>query len=344
MQKIAKIIAFIGIFLVVGAGFLIVDALATDERRAAVEQKLDEMANRYDNADSRRARRADKLGGMASFLQTMKHGIFFSAPVDLADVLPLVPQGWETRVYTRADGEAITGDALPTEGFTTTTTQDILRRFALSKNIDLDVAQTYVNGDRMVAIHLESRLDRFRTLKKGETGEIAKLLSPPAQPSGLTVFGRIDGLAILQHPQFSQDDRDRRYPVAYRRYTLDIGRVVQGEIITNAADADLVALFSTLGVTLVETALPRPTDRYVPEAGFAYLAGDAPSTEPPEPTVPFRAYALRQGGELTEAEREILALIAQGKERTQSALKASKLWTDDITPPVQEIVALLPEN
>lgn len=323
MRKLVTIIFGLGFIMVLFAAVVAIDGFATDERRAAVDAEIYARADA--NEDLRgRERRRDIVGRTARIIRDFKNGLFFSAPVDLAALMPPAPDGWVRRDYATADGEAITGETI-VDGLNPPTTTRLLRDFsnAAEKTGKMSSVATYARGERLIAIRLVSETDLYRSLKRPDSDEAAQSLAAVPRQAGTPVLASLDGIPVFQEPQFSFDNAGRPVPVSYRRLTLNIGHLVSGEVITNAADADLAAILSGLDVAAFQNAMPRPTQHYAEGQGFVYLAGEVPSTHLPEPTPALRAYRLLGDAGLDKREEQALIAIAQGRARDWTGLKAA---------------------
>lgn len=303
MRRIAVFIAALGIVMVMGAVFVAIDGFATDDRKEAFSGAVDQMADGQDGQPGRRS----ALGGLAKAAKSLDAGVFFSAPVELADALPAPPEGWERRAYDGSVALAVTGEELI--GFNWTKSQDMLARFAEAAEGKGGAAAVYAWEDRLIAIRLGAELDDFRRVANGSEAEVTALLSAPPLPAEATVLGTMDGIEIIEGEAYSEGAP----PETYRRFTFSLGTIVGGEVITTAADADLVAVLSGLNVALIEAALPRPTQNYAPGSGFVYLAGDTPPTEVILSTPESLAETMLERDDLDPAEREALTLVAGGQ-------------------------------
>lgn len=323
MRKLVTFGFAAGFIMILGAAILAIDGYATDERRAAIDAEIYALGDANEEL-SRRAGRRDVIGRTARIIRDFKNGLFFSAPVDLAALMPPAPEGWARRDYSTADGTAITGETI-VDGLNPPKTTRLLRNFAnaAEKTGKMSSVATFVRDDRFVAIRLESETDPYRALKRPDSPEAAQLLAAVAHPVGTPVLASVDGIPVFQAPQFSTDSASRPVPVAYRHFMLRFGHLVYGEIITNAADADLAAILSGLNVAAFQEALPRPTQHYAEGQGFVFLAGEVPSTDLPEPKPALLAYRMLQDGGLEKREEMALIAIAQGRASDWPGLKAA---------------------
>ena len=313
MRKLVTFVFALGFIMILGAAIIAIDGYATDERRAAVDAEIYARADANEELRGRAGRR-DFIGRTARIIRDLKQGLFFSVPVELAQVMPPAPEGWVRRDYTATDGEAITGETI-VEGLNPPRTTQLLHAFrnTAEKTGKMSAVATYARGERLVALRLESETDRFRSLKRPDSPEAAQLLAAVPHPADTPVLAAVDGIPVFQAPQFSTDVARRPVPVAYRYFTLNIGHLVFGELITNAADADLAAILSGLNVAAFQDALPRPTQHYAAGQGLVFLAGEVPSTDLPEPTPALKAFRLLGQGGFDKREEQALIAIAQGR-------------------------------
>ena len=99
--------------------------------------------------------------------------------------------------------------------------------------------------------------------------------------------------------------------MAHRELTFAMGELVDGYIMTNASDVDLIEVLSGLDFAAVQSLLAKPTQLYVADAGFAYVPDDAPSDTPPAVTPAFRAYVeLRQNNDESAPDFEAVYIIS----------------------------------
>lgn len=271
MRFILSLILLAGLVMMLGAAFLFIDGYATEDRRAAFLEAVENKAEAHGEM-SRRERRFDPIGAAARVYNDLTKGIFKSAGIDLRELLPAAPDGWTRRDYADADGTAITGAALERTILATTSTNETLLDFAdAGRGGKLNARATYENGARLIALRLAGDL---QTMRRAENGELRA-----ARPSG-TVFAWIDGLPVIEEPRFVTDYRgNERLPAPYRRFTIALDRQVAFEILTNAADADILALLERFDMGALQAGLPLKSHGYTAGAGFQ--GPEDPATEPP---------------------------------------------------------------
>lgn len=148
----------------------------------------------------------------------------------------------------------------------------------------------------------------------------------------------VDGMPIGVLPQFTKIG-DRRYPTGYRRFVFSMGRLVEGEVIARASDADLVALLGRIDVAAVQAALDAPTERFVMGKGVEWAGETPPSAELPPVTLAYRAHLLlRAEGGLDRADAEMLKAIARGEVTSWDDMAAIRIASPGAS---EDVVALL---
>ncbi|MEM9970204.1 MAG: hypothetical protein AAF762_03780 [Pseudomonadota bacterium] len=313
MGVLTRIVFFFGCILVFGAFVIAVDQFATPERKEAFAETTesigDALAEAPEERTTRRSRRS--VSGLFDGAKALANGIFRSAPVVMAEVMPEAPEGWTARDFVETDFALATGETEEA-----ISASDIRHdRFWFNKAArgkSLSAATTYIRGDRVMVMRLFSELDRFRKADAGKPEEKAKMFAIPGAPRGSYVFATLDGLEVHQHPQFRQQSNGR-FPVTYRRFTFGIGHVVEGEIFATASDEDVLALLSGIDVAAVQVELDRATDGYEAGAGVAWAGAAEPSNALPGPTTAYRAYSiLLEGGRKEHGDYHDLRLIAEG--------------------------------
>lgn len=309
MRFVLKLLLGTGFLLVIGAAMLAIDAFATDERRASVNSTIEELAEA--NAEKpRHARRRDLIGGFARMYNDLGSGAFYSAPIDMARHAPAAPDGWVVRRYDKRDVEIVLGGSDFALG---SMERKIALRFDHASTLtNVSEVLTFAKDDRLVALRMQTDTDSYRTLQKGTATEVENMLVA-RDVENRSVLATVHGLPLVQEAQFTIDGAGRRTPVSYRRFSLDVGRAVAVEVITNAADADIVAVLSGLDIPGLQATLPKSTDDYVEAEGLIYLAGAVPSVDLPEPTKAMRAYNMLARDDLAVDERRALEAIAQGR-------------------------------
>ena len=338
IQLVAKIVAGLGFVLILTFAILLIDEMGTEERRAAVDAQLDAMAEDPDGEGG-------LIRSAAFFFQRMKDSVFYTAPITLDDGLPPPPEGWRRVAYSTALGEAIMGEPFDPDPPSTLTrgiskTQEIYRDFSRrTATRNMGAAAVYVRGERMVALSLESSLEVFRSV-----GEDASVMLPPEVSLERPLLARIDGHSVVQAAQYSTDPDGAPVPVAYRRFTFDLGRIVHGEILTNGADADIMAVLSVLDIGFFQAALPQPTQDYAPGEGLRYLAGEVPPEELPEPSVPLQAYRMLNDTGLVHGEREALVRISRGAETREMLDRQLGAGTYPETERIVSLIGPVPEE
>lgn len=274
MRRIALIVAGFGIVLVAVAALLLTNEMATPERKAAFAERLANPENLGLDEGQ-----ADTLRAAVMVTETLTSGIFFAAPIDLAELLPPAPEGWTVQPYDAADGTAITGETVTNDLFGYSARQETLRGLAGSQETPLDLARTYRGKDGIVTIWLHAELDTFRHLKTWEGEAVDEILAPRVSDPDAPVLAHIEGLALRPRGKPAEGQKHGRL------LFLDIGRAVDVVVLTNASDAELEAVLMGLDPGPLQAILPRPTEGYQPGAGFVLVEVDEVEELPaiPEP-------------------------------------------------------------
>lgn len=308
MRALLFSVVGLGVVLLLGSAFLIIDRAATPDRREAVQTAVGDTI--YDLAETHDERREEGersrgLARIAAVVRDLNEGVFKSFELDVPTAMPPPPPGWERRPYDPADGTAITGAELVKSMLSVSTTNTILKSFDEARGgRRLSDAVTYVRGDRLAALSMESSVELLREAEAGENRKTAV-----AAP-----FARLDGIPVKLHRQFSTDHRTGRdLPVGYRYFSMDLDGQLAIALITNAADADVLAILGAIDFAALDAALPVRVAAYRPGSG-AVFAGGAPSEDPPGPSPGMRALGLVGKGMTDEtAEGWIVHAIAEGR-------------------------------
>lgn len=264
MRYVLFTIGALGFALIMGAVFLTIDHMVTDDHRAVVQDKITSATESIEDSKGRKTR---GLRGALASAKALSNGIFRSAPISLDLMLPPPPQGWTRVDYQPAHGEQLTGIKAVRSLLSLGSTQDSLYVFEkAAKRRNMGAVATYQNGDFLILMRMETEMSRFRTLENGPSNRRDRLLSP-ARTSG-TSYGTRSGIRINLEPQFSTtnnpDGTSTTVAVDHRRFTFGIGRIVEAEILTNAPDDVMIAFFRSFDVSAFQSILPRPTDDYDP--------------------------------------------------------------------------------
>lgn len=341
MRILLKSVLLLGCIMLFGAFMLAVDQFATPERKEAFNgatgQLADAMAETPEESTGR-----NRGKGLWKSIQALANGVFRSSPVELAQIMPPAPEGWERRDYAPADGLRLIGAATDGTARVEGWERRILSGFReASEGRALGSAVVYQSGERIVAIRMQGELDNFRKADAGTAAEKAKMLAMPRPPDGAMLYMTVDGLPIGVLPQFTQV-KDRRYPTEYRRFVFAMGRLVEGEVIARASDADLVAILGRIDFAAFQVALDEPTERFVMGKGLEWAGETPPSTEMPPATLAWRALGLiRSQGGPARADFDELKAIAQGQVSDWGDMVGRFRTSYDVTP---DLVALLGEE
>lgn len=166
------------------------------------------------------------------------------------------------------------------------------------------------------------------------------LLAAETNDHGAGVLGSIDGIPVVQEAQFVRQLSGHRHPVAFRHFSFQFGRIVEGEILTNASDADIARILSGLDIAAFQAALPHATQKYVAGAGFVTPTGDPPAAALPPPSVALQAYqALLDNPPTDRDEHRAFDYLAEGEAREWHGLK--RLERGREVPVTDRLVSLL---
>ena len=232
---------------------------------------------------------------------------------------PAAPDGWTERPYDLADGTALTGKEIIRSTVSKSTTNSILLAYARDARAGEDaIAVTYENGDRKIAFRMRL-LETFneRTIQGGIMASISDSLSAQAFTAGGGVtsglFAKHDGIEVIEKPQYSRvTSSGGNVPVPYRTFEAKIGPYVEIQAITNAADADVAAIFSQIDMKTLNEMLPAPAPEYRAGVGWLVAATEPLSTEPPGPTLAAKAYDILNDGRIhSDDDADLMSLMVK---------------------------------
>lgn len=275
MRFIITGLCTLGVLMLVGAVMMAIDMSVTDDDRAAVRDSvggyIDEQAQKYEDKDYN-SRNERRWSSAMSAVHALKNGIFRQHTLDLPAALPDAPQGWERMEYITAHGEKITGATLQRTLLATTTTNGILLDFEKSADgKGLKARATYRNGPSLVAVRMVGDMKAIRAAENGR-------LTPAAMPSA--PFAKLNGLPVILHRQVSTHvNSGKTSPVDYRRFAINLDGMVEIEVLTNASDADVLAVLSGIDMQAIQAGLPATTVGYV--EGAALEVGTSEANTPP---------------------------------------------------------------
>ena len=149
----------------------------------------------------------------------------------------------------------------------------------------------------------------------------------PRRDRGL--FARFDGIDFKLLPQTSTRTGTRQEtPVRYRHYEADIGGIIEIELITDASDADVAALLSSIDMAGLVAMMPAPPPEYRQGVGWHLASAEPLSQEAPGDTVAMQAYNILNNGRIYSAlETEMLQDISSAKITGWEDLRAQRNLT-----------------
>lgn len=284
MRGVLYVVGGLGCLMVLGASFLIIDHLITDDHRASVQASVASTVEDIENSNSRKTR---GVRGLISSVKALDNGIFRDKPVGIAMALPEAPEGWEKLKYQEQHGTAITGKTAKRSLITGVTTAGMLHTFReTAKQREMGIAATYISPSGPIMIRLTSSHRKYEVVQEGKPRAVARALAPMSHETDSTLFARLDGLAVHEaRPvdrqrksmnEIAKDPAQDPYvltPVDYRRFTFGLGRVIAGEIVTKARAEDVMTLLGSVDIAVLQASLPRPTDDYIAGTGLVAVAG-----------------------------------------------------------------------
>lgn len=270
MRSILFIIGGLGAIMTLGAIFLVIDQVVTDEHRASVQASVN---NTIEDIEDSQGRHSRGLRGLIASYKALDEGIFSEKPVGIATALPPAPEGWQKLNYDTAHGEALTGGVAKRSLTTGITTDGVLYDFKeTAKQREMGVVATYVTASGPILIRLSSSRKNYQIVNKGEARVRDRYMGLARVDAGSKLYATLDGMAIHEAPAINQTRRSSggfdSTPVDYRRFTFGIGRVIRGEILTRAADEDILALLAGIDIAGLQASLPRPTKGYTAGTGL----------------------------------------------------------------------------
>lgn len=250
------LVAVCGVVMVLGAGFLMIDKMVSqnmrDDTRTAIDDGLDQME------DSRgRGRFGRMTRRVVEGMRALDRGIFFKSGVDLAAVLPPVPEGWAMREYAPGDAQAITGHAYKPSSITQNATQSALARFqAASQTKGTQMLRVYEGDTGLIALRLELSKKDMRALDRADASQIAGLMQPAARDRGGKSLMTVDGVVIRGAPKETQTPTGQVHRAEYLHLRFALGRVMRGELIATAPAREVLALVQRMNMAEIWNALP----------------------------------------------------------------------------------------
>ena len=270
MRGILYLIGGLGTVMALGAAFLIIDQLITDDHRSSVRASVNDTIDDIEDSEGRRSR---GLRGLISSYKALDNGIFRDTPVGIAAALPPAPEGWQKLEYTEAHCEAFTGTKARRALIVGVNTEDHLSKFRdTSKQRKMGEAITYVSPSGPILIRLSSSLKKYRIVEGTNLRQRDRYLRAAKVEDGSKLFATLDGLAIHETPALNKKLRkDGGYdttPVDYRRFTFGVGRVIEGQIMTRTSDEDILTLLAGLNIAALQASLPTPSRGYTAGTGL----------------------------------------------------------------------------
>lgn len=329
MLKFILPAALVGMLAVGGGGLFLLwnhlgltDKVLTTDAAAGAGDALAEL----DEATRLNLDEPEKTNGFGMALRMVVEGrtgaVTTTPAIDVRGTIPEAPDGWYAKYYETADGEKIVGQEIIRSMVHQGTTNSILLDFRRAADAGKrGEAQTYIRGQMMMAIriYVAEQLNE-NTVQGGLMADIATQLESATawqnqsegRPKGL--FAKFDGIEVIQKPRWSTGINHSKEPVDYRRFVADLGGYIEIEVITNAADAHVAALFQNIDMAALHAMLPAPLEEYRGGVGWQSALAEPLSTEPPGPSLARRAHDVVNNGLIhSEEDTRILNKIVKGE-------------------------------
>jgi hypothetical protein len=304
MRKLALYVMIFGIVVVMSTAFVAIDGYFTEDRKAEITQSFDDYAQ--SQVERERRGRKDRVQDLFKGVQSVRDGILKSAPIDLETQTPQALEGWVTLDYEPAHLIALLGHPKLDPEIKLTGRRPIFKTYSNAAVLTkLGAVRTYKAADRMAVFAMEGDL---KQIKRGEKNE-ARPMAPIQN-----VYARLDGVAIEELRPFYKDIRNGYYyPTDYRRFRIRLDRFVTINMITDAADLDVLELFAQLDMAALQASMPYPTTGYTPGTGLIFTSNAPPSADKPAPNMAQRAVAMiRAGHPVDTTQGRVVLAIAQG--------------------------------
>ena len=260
--------------------------------------------------DTRRSR----LRGAACGLQALGDGIFRSAPLDVPALMPAAPDGWTRHAFALTDAETLTGRTWKKSVLSVSTANELMDRLQdAASGRRLSATATYRMGDRTMILALAAEM---KAIRKAEDGKIRAAHVPQDR-----VAMTLDGVPVWTGAPFDVEMTGGKRPVSYHSYHADLDGLARITVLSDAAEADVVALLSRIDVAALQEGLPVQTAGYTPGDGLR-IRGDAPAAEP-MPPMPWHAQQAIDAGRVPDGEGDLFAALADGRLATWSQLYAA---------------------
>lgn len=263
MSRLTGFIFVLGVLMIGAASMMAFDAYMNDNRkdavRAEINTQLDEGAARYEaRREDGCRRRCGFFGKIAAMVTDLRDGVFSGVPFDPETGLPQAPEGWAAVPYDLALTEAIVGQKMERTVLVSSTSNKLLMHFDdMAKAAQTGAVRIYRKDGMAIAMAVEISREGLRA----ETKRKARVPGN-AQPSQIVV----DGLPFMRHAQVSIDAlTDKRTPVAYHTYSMNLDGQVEIKVIALAPDADVQAFLASFDLEPIVARLPHQP--------FGYSAG-----------------------------------------------------------------------
>lgn len=327
MLKFVLPAALVGLITIGGGGlYLLWSGLGLTEKVLATNagQNANEALANLDDATRLNLDDPEKMNPFGMALRMMVEGgnTTKTPDIDLRGQLPAAPDGWYAKYYDTADGESIVDAtiirSMVSQGTTNNVLLDFDRAAAAGKRGE---AQTYIRGPMMMAIRMYvNEQANTNTVQGGLMADIGKQLNAVSMGTGNSgrtkgLFAKYHGIEIVQQPQWSSKSiHGTKTPVDYRRFVAKLGNSIEIEVITNAADAHVAALFQNINMAALHGLLPVSLEAFHPDVGWQTASTEPLSDQPPGPSLARRAHMIANDGRIySETETLILNEIIEGE-------------------------------
>ena len=236
----------------------------------------------------------------------------------LASYLPLPPIGWTREAYDTSQGEELTGATYQQSAVVISTTNSLLSTFDRASRDRNGVAVTYRKGEEVVAISMTSRTDRDMKSLQGSlmtaiSGNLNSAGGFGNRPSG---FGNVHGVNFAFGRKSSRIlATGVEVPINYRTLSASLGGQVAIKVMTNASDAAIAEIVGKIDIPGLNATLATPDLTVTPGTGLITSQLEALSTEPPKPTLSYKAFQkLRDDvSDLSQDDVRMLQQMAKGE-------------------------------
>ena len=344
MRPLPVFVLVVGVLLFGAAGAVVVTETvlrtggAGEDGRPPVELTFCDE----DGQTPRRGLRRLLCGGKEAG-DALASGIFRAAPLDVPALMPAPPAGWTRSGFAMADAEALTGRAWEDSRIATGSPADeiIGRLHEASEGRKMSAAATYRHGDRTILLAIDADM---KAIRRAEAGEVRRI-DARVKPVALT----LDGVAVWTGEPFDRAPGGTLTPVPWVSYHAVLDGMVRLTVLTDAAEADVLALLSGLDMAALQAGLPVTTTGFAAGGGggAVWVAG-LPSDTPRAP-LPWRAAQALAAGDagLKESELSLVRDLARGQvtdwagalRRLGADAVPSKALVDLMGPPPAHVTA-----